>query len=331
MYGVKIAGTGSYLPEKIVTNLDFEKVIDTNDEWIRTRTGIIERRFVSEEQTTSDLAYEAAKKAIENANIDKNDVDLVVMCTFTPDYHFPATGCIVVDKLGINGTPAFDVEAACSGFVYGLAVGSQFIRTGMYKNVLVIGADANSRILDFQDRNTCILFGDGGGAVLLQPIKDDNSENKGVREFYMGSDGSGGKHLDMPAGGAKCPASHETVDNREHYLKMNGKEIFKFAVVKIPESINGVIANTDVKLEDLDHVVLHQANIRIMQHAAKKMGIPMEKMFVNLDKYGNTSAGTIPIALDEMNRSGKIKKGDNIVVLGFGGGLTWAASLITWE
>lgn len=323
--GVKIAGIGKYLPEKVMTNTDLEKIIDTSDEWIKTRSGIGARRIVAEGEATSDLAARAAEAALKSAGVTAEEIELIIVGTFSPDFMFPSTACIVQDKIGAKNAGAFDLQAACSGFVYALSVGAQFISSGTMKNVLVIGAEAVSRILDWEDRSTCVLFGDGAGAAVLQP-----SEENSLLSFCLGSDGSGGCHLDMPAGGSKLPASHATVDSRQHFLKMNGKEIFKFAVKIIGEASEKALDKAGLTFADVDIFIPHQANIRIIKSAAQKFGISMDKVVVNLDKYGNTSAATVPIALEEAVKEGRIQKGSVVLMVGFGAGLTWGSAVLRW-
>ena len=296
---VGILGTGSYVPEKIMTNDDLAKIVDTNDEWITVRTGIKERRIVDENEGTSDLAFRAAQRAIEDAGIDKNEIDLVIVATMTPDYGTPSTAALVQDKLGISAA-AFDLSAACTGFVYAYSAGHSFVKAGLYKKVLVIGAEAMSRVIDWTDRGTCILFGDGAGAVELL----------------------------VPAGGTKEPVSKEKIDNKDIYLKMNGREIFKFAVRVFPETVEDVLGQAGITADEVDLFIPHQANIRIIESIAKRFKQPIDKFFVNLNKYGNTSAGSIPIALDEAIKEGKLKKGDKFVATGFGGGLTYGSILV---
>lgn len=322
----KILGTGSYLPERVVTNFDLEKIIDTNDEWIRTRTGVSERRFLDEKQTTSDLAVEAAKKAMEMAGVTAEELDLIIVATLTSDMIFPSTACVVQDKLGASKAAAFDVVAVCTGFLYGMITAEKFIISGMYKRVLVIGAEAMTRVIDPQDRGTSIIFGDGAGAVIMGPSEDES----GILACELGADGSGGKYLNIPAGGAAMPASHETVDQRLHYVKMDGSEVFKFAVRTMNNSCMRVIEQAGLDLGDIDYFVPHQANIRIIDAAAKKLKLSMDKVHVNIDKVGNTSAASVPIALDEAVRQGKIKRGDIVLTVAFGGGLTWGSSIIKW-
>ncbi|MBP2640641.1 MAG: fabH 2 [Firmicutes bacterium] len=321
-----ILGIGSYIPEKIVTNKDLEKIMNTSDEWIVERTGIHERRVAADDQATSDLATEAARRALEDAGIGPDELDLIIVATVTPDMSFPSTACLVQNNLKAVNAAAFDLTAVCSGFVYGLAVGSQFIQTGLYKKVLVIGAEALSRIMDWTDRNTGMIFGDGAGAVVLGVT----SPGCGILGIHLGSDGSGGDLLKVSAGGSRLPASLDTVAKRQHFIYMNGKEVFKFAVKIMGDAANKALENAKLTAADIDCFVPHQANIRIVQSAAKRLGFPMEKVVVNVDKYGNTSAASIPIALDEAVKSGRIKNGNTILLVGFGGGLTWASSVIKW-
>lgn len=326
MRNVKILGTGSSLPEKIVTNFDLAEIVDTNDEWIQSRTGIKERRMATSEEQTSDFAAQASKRALEMAGLKAEDIDLVLVATMTPDMPFPSTACIVQDKIGATKASAFDLEAACSGFVYGVTVAKQFISTGFYDHVLVIGAETMTKILDFEDRNTCVLFGDGAGAVVLGPSDDES----GFLGMELGADGSGGDVLNMPGGGTLNPATEKTVKDRLHFLKMEGSEVFKFAVRIMGKASLNAIKKSDLTVDDIDFLVPHQANIRIISSAAKKLKLPMEKVHVNLDKYGNMSAASIPVALDEANRDGKIKTGDNVVLVGFGAGLTWGSCVVKW-
>ncbi len=326
MKNVKILGTGSSLPEKIVTNFDLAEIVDTNDEWIQSRTGIKTRRMATPEEQTSDFAAEASKRALEMAGVKAEDIDLIIVATITPDMPFPSTACLVQEKIGASKASAFDLEAACSGFVYGVTVAKQFISTGFYKHVLVVGAETMTKILDFEDRNTCVLFGDGAGAVVLGPSDDES----GFLGIDLGADGSGGVFLKMPGGGTLNPASENTVNDRLHYLKMEGSEVFKFAVRIMGKSSINAVKKSNLTVDDIDFLVPHQANIRIISAAAKKLKLPMEKVHVNLDKYGNMSAASIPVALDEAIRNEKIKKGDNVVLVGFGGGLTWGACVIKW-
>lgn len=325
--GIGIIGTGSFLPDKILKNCDLEKIVDTSDEWITARTGIRERRIIDEGEATSDLAIEASKKALEDAKLDPEDVDLIIVATMTGDMITPSTACIVQDRLGCKNAAAFDLSAACSGFVYGISMAYGLISSGVYKNVLLIGAEAMSRILDWEDRGTCILFGDGAGAAVISEVP----KGRGILGMELGSDGSGKDHLLIPAGGSRCPQSKETLENREQYLKMEGSEVFKFAVRKIDETCKSLLEKTNLKSSDIDLFIPHQANTRIINSAAKKLKIPKEKTFINLDKYGNMSAASIPVALDEALKQGRIEDGDNILLVGFGGGLTWGSSIIKWH
>jgi len=324
--GVGILGTGSYLPEEIITNKYLEKVVDTSDEWIRSRTGIEERRKVAKGEATSDLCFYAAKHAMASAGINAEELDLIIVATITPDMIFPATACLLQDKLGANKAAAFDVSAACTGFIYGLAVGSQFIATGMYDKVLVVAADALSTVVNPEDRNTCILFGDGAGACVLGPVEKD----KGILSLYLGSDGGGGELLYLPAGGSRKPASKDTLAQKEHFLRMSGNEVFKFAVRIMDDASMKVLDGAGLNKEDIDFLVPHQANIRIVEAAIKRLELPREQVYINLNKYGNMSGASIPVALDEAVRAGRINKGDVVLLVGFGAGLTWGSTLLRW-
>lgn len=321
-----ILGVGSYLPEKIISNFDLEKIMDTSDEWIRTRTGIKERRVADENEATSDLATKAALNAIKDANLTPEDIDLIIVATITPDMIFPSTACLVQANIKATKAACFDLEAACSGFIYGMTVAKQFIETNTYKHVLVIGAEALSRILDYEDRSTAILFGDGAGAVVMGSVNEG-----GVLSTNLGSDGNGKDYLNIPAGGSKNPASEETLKNRLHYVKMAGNDVFKFAVRIMQDASIKCVESANLYIQDIDYLIPHQANIRIIEASAKRLKLNMDKVYVNLDRYGNMSAASIPVALDEAYREGKIKKGDNIVLVGFGGGLTWGASVVRWS
>lgn len=324
--GIGIIGTGSFLPEKIMKNCDLERIVDTSDEWITSRTGIRERRILEEGKATSDMGIEASKKALEDAKLDPLDVDLVIVATMTGDMITPSTACIIQDKLGCKNAAAFDVSAACSGFIYGLSVAYGLIKSGVYKNVLLVASEAMSRILDWQDRGTCILFGDGAGAAVISEVP----EGRGILGLELGSDGSGKDNLLIPSGGSRSPVSQKTLDGREQYLRMEGSEVFKFAVRKIDETCKNLLKKTGLNSDDIDLFIPHQANTRIIDSAVKKLKIPKEKTFVNLDKYGNMSAASIPVALDEALKQGKISDGDNILLVGFGGGLTWGSAILKW-
>nr|WP_280956773.1 beta-ketoacyl-ACP synthase III [Acetohalobium arabaticum] len=321
-----ITGVGSYAPDKVLTNRDLEEMVDTSDEWIKSRTGIQERRIAKEETTTSDLAYKAAEAALDDADLAPEELDLILVATVTPDMVFPATGCLLQDRLNATDAAAFDLEAGCSGFVYGISVATQFVRTGAYDNVLVIGAETLSKIINWEDRNTCVLFGDGAGAAVIQPV-----ESRGILSTVLGSDGSGGDVLQIPAGGSKQPASLETVENNLHCIQMEGNAVFKFAVRAMGKGAVEALNEAGLEKEDVDFLIPHQANIRIIDGAAKRLNLSDDEVFVNLDKYGNTSAASIPIALDEAVEAGKIHSGDRVVIVGFGAGLTWAASVIEWS
>lgn len=323
---VGIIGTGSYVPENKVTNFDMEKIVDTSDEWIRTRTGIGARHFAAENETTSDMATKAAIKALEDAGVTADEIDMIIVGTITPDMMFPSTACLVQSKLGISGCAAFDLETACSGFIYGAEVARNFIAAGTYNKILVIGAEKMSSILNFEDRKTCVLFGDGAGAAVLAPVED----GKGILSSELGADGSKGMVLKVDAGGSKMPATAQTVADNLHYVTMDGSEVFKFAVRIMGSASERVIEKAGLTLDDIDFLVPHQANMRIIASAAKKLKLPMDKVHVNLTEFGNMSAASVPVALDEALRAGKIKAGDKTVLVGFGGGLTWGACAIQW-
>lgn len=323
---VGIIGTGSYLPDKIVTNQDLEKIVKTSDEWIADRTGIRERRIAEPGIATSDLAAAAAEKALHDAGVTADEIDLIIVATCTPDMSLPSTACLVQDKIKASKAAAFDLSAACSGFAYGLVVGSQCIKTGLYKKVLVIGAETLSRIIDWTDRNTCVLFGDGAGAVVLSEVP----AGYGILGVDLGAQGSGADFLKVPAGGSSSPATNETVIQRQHFVQMNGSEVFKFAVKVMGESAIKALDHAGLSNTDIDCLVPHQANMRIINSAAKRLKVPMEKVMINLDRYGNTSSATIPIALDEAIKCNKIKNDDIVVLVGFGAGLTWASCVIKW-
>ncbi len=323
---VGIIGVGSYVPEKILTNKDLEKIVETSDEWIVERTGIKERRIAEADIATSDLGARAAEKALLDAGISADEIDLIIVATATPDMLFPSTACLVQDKIKASKAAAFDLSAGCSGFAYGLSVGSQFIQTGLYKKILVIGAEALSKILDWTDRNTCVLFGDGAGAVVLGEVP----AGYGILGMDLGSDGSGGELLKIPGGGSRQPATAESVNARQHFLQMSGSDVFKFAVKIMGETAIKALDNAGLASEDIDCLIPHQANNRIIQSAAKRLKVPMEKVVVNVDKYGNTSSASIPLAMDEAIKDNKLKNGDIVVLVGFGAGLTWASCVMKW-
>jgi len=323
----QISGWGMYVPERVLTNADLARVVDTSDEWIVSRTGIRERHIVSDErETTATMAVRAARRALRVANLAPSQVDLVIVATTMPDYPFPATACLVQDALGAARAGAFDLSAACSGFIYALSVASSFIRSGSADHVLVIGSETLSRMADWTDRNTCVLFGDGAGAVVLSA----STERCGVLASELGSDGSGGELLIVRAGGSRAPANYNTVSNGEHYLRMNGREVFRFATTIMPKATEAVVRSAGWQLADLDLVIPHQANIRIIESSIKRLGLPPEKCFVNVERYGNTSAASIPIALCEAVAQGRVHPGDKLVLVGFGAGLTWAAAAVEW-
>ncbi|MGI6143250.1 MAG: beta-ketoacyl-ACP synthase III [bacterium] len=323
---VGIVGVGSALPEKIITNWDLEKMVDTSNQWITTRTGIKERRIADPETATSDLALMAGRRALERAGIGPEELDLVLVATTTPDMDFPSTACIVQAGLGAYNAAAFDLEAACSGFLYGLAIGEQFISSGVYETVLIIGAEVLSRIVNWSDRNTCVLFGDGAGACVLRPV----TAGKGILSHYLGADGRGGKLLQIPAGGSRLPASTVTVEQGLHYIEMQGAEVFKFAVRIMGEASLEALRRAGLAREEVDFLVPHQANHRIIMAAAKRLGLGLEQVIVNLDRYGNMSAASIPVALEEAVSEGRIRDGDNVLLVGFGAGLTWGAAVLKW-
>ena len=319
-----IRGTGSYVPSKVMTNADFEKVIDTTDEWIVQRTGIKERRVMGEGETTSSMALAAAKAALADAKVDAKDLDLIVCATVTGDMPFPATACFVQQGLGVTDIPAFDISAACSGFLYALSTGSQFIQTGTYRKVLVIGVDALSRYCDYTDRGSCILFGDGAGAVVLEPTLED----KGLLYSVLRAEGAGWDYINVPGGGTRHPASAQTLADRMHYVKMKGRDVYKFAVEKMQWLLGDCMEKCNLTVETVDMVVPHQVNLRIIDSAAQKYGFPMEKIYINIDRYGNTSAASIPLALDEARRAGLVRAGSTIIMVAFGAGLTWAGAVV---
>lgn len=323
---IVIKGTGKYVPEKSVTNDDLAKIVDTSDEWIYGRSGIKCRRIAAEGETTSDMALKASKAAIESAGLTPHDIDLVIVTTVNPDMLFPSTACILQAKLGIrNNIPCFDLEAACSGFVYGMEVATSMMASGRYKNALVVSSEKMSSMLDWQDRSTCVLFGDGSGAVVLSA---SDEENVGILGNVLGADGSDTAMLCMPAGGSAMPPSEYTVKNKLHYLKMDGREVFKHAVRIMQEKALEVLDLCGVTADDVALLIPHQANTRIIETVAKRLKIPSDKVYVNIRDYGNTSSASIPIALDEVVRDGRVKKGDMVLLVAFGAGLTWGATLI---
>lgn len=321
-----IAGIGRYVPARTMTNADLERLVDTSDEWIVSRTGIRERRIAEPDEASSDLAYEASKEALEDAGVPPEELDLIIVGTATPDMLFPATACLLQDRLGAKRAGAFDVSAACTSWAYAAAVAHGYVSSAQANTVLVVGAETLSKIINWKDRNTSVLFGDSAGAVVMKPCEPGN----GFLSFHLGSDGSGGSFIALPAGGSRLPASYETVERQQHYLTMNGREVFKFAVRCIPRAIEEAVKRAGLNIEDVDWFIPHQANIRIIDAAAERLQQPKEKFFVNVERYGNTSSASVPVALYEAVRSGRIKEGDVVVMVAFGGGLTWASCAIRW-
>jgi 3-oxoacyl-[acyl-carrier-protein] synthase-3 len=322
-----IIGWGKYVPTKVVTNEELAKTLDTSDGWIQARTGIRERRIASNKESTALMALHAAREAVETANINPRELDLIITATASPEYPFPATACLVQDGLGADHAGAFDLEAGCSGFVYGISTAAGMIRGGMYKTILVVGAETLSRFVDWKDRATCVLFGDGAGAVVLR-VSDKPG---GVLASVLGSDGSGGELLMVPGGGARNPAGPETVTSGMHYIRMNGHEVYRFATRVMVQATRQTAQQAGWSLDQVDLFIPHQANARIIDSASKTLKIPLDKFFVNIDRYGNTSAATIPIALCEALDEGRIKPGDRLLMVAFGAGLTWAACALQWS
>ena len=329
MLRAKISALGCYTPPDVLTNQDLERMVDTNDQWIVDRTGIRERHIASPEIATSDMAIAAGRCALAQRGVDPATLDAILVCTVTPDMFFPSTACLVQNALGARGAWGFDLIAACSGFVYGLTTGAHLVGAGTHKRVLVIGSDTMSRIIDYTDRATCVLFGDGAGAMLIEPTSDGDSE-MGFIDFVGEVDGSGGDYLKMPAGGSRRPASHETVDQRMHYVHQDGSQVFKYAVRKMYESGCTVLERNGFTVDDLALVVPHQANRRIITASAERMGIPLERVLINIDRYGNTTAGTIPLATRDAIEQGRLKKGDLVMFVAVGAGYTVGASLWRW-
>ncbi|MDI6756769.1 MAG: beta-ketoacyl-ACP synthase III [Endomicrobiia bacterium] len=323
--GVKIVSTGRYLPEKILTNEELSKIVETSDEWITTRTGIKERRIAAKGALSSDLGAEAAKIALTRAGLSGADIDMLICATITPDKIFPSTACYIQQKIGAAEVPAFDVSAACSGFIYALGVASGFIRSGAAKRVLIVGAEVLSKFTDWHDRSTCVLFGDGAGAMVLEAAEGGTDS---LLSLFIGADGQYAELLHIPAGGASAPATEETVKNRLHFMKMSGKEVFKVAVTKMAEAFEKALAKTNLKPSDINLLIPHQANMRIIDAVSRRLGFPMEKTYVNVHKYGNISAATTIVALDEALEEGRLNKGDTAALVAFGGGFTWGAAII---
>lgn len=322
-----ISSTGMYFPEKKVTNDEFAKTMDTSDQWIRDRTGIAERRFSAEGEVTSDMSAKAAMDCLDKGGVDPSEVDAIIICTVTPDMFFPATACLVQHKIKAVNAWGFDLSAACSGFVYGLATGTQFIESGRYKKVLVIGSDTMTSIVDFTDRATCVLFGDGAGAVLLEPSPDGEA---GILDFDLHTDGSGQEFLYMPAGGSLNPPSRETVDKGMHFVHQDGRTVFKFAVKYMTEVSEKLLERNRIAVEDMALVIPHQANMRIIKSISDRLGLREDQLGLNIEKYANTTAATIPTCLCEYHREGRLKKGDLVLVSSFGAGFTWGSALFRW-
>ncbi|GAB4276656.1 MAG: beta-ketoacyl-ACP synthase III [Candidatus Rifleibacteriota bacterium] len=322
-----ILGTGMNLPDNVVTNDDLAKIVDTSDEWIRTRTGIVERRQIPDGDSLFNLSLPAAKQALENAGLKPEDIDLIIFSTFTPDYQVPASACLIQNALGCTRAGAFDLQAACTGFVYGSSIACQYIATGTYNYVMVIGGDVTTRILDFNDRNSCVLFGDGVGAAIYGPSDNDTD---GVFDNLLGAIGSGAEYIMIKNGGSMHRPTVEAIQNREHYLTIHGKEVFKFSTKIVGDMIDEVLTRNNLTLDEVALIIPHQANIRIIESAAKRFNCPMDKFYVNIHKYGNTVAATIPIAIHEALVEGRIKQGDIVLLVGFGGGLTYGLLPIRW-
>lgn len=318
-----ITGVAGYVPDYVLTNEELSRIVDTNDEWITSRTGIKERRIMKE-GASSDMCVHAVNDLLKKTNTSPEEIDLVIVGTVTPDYTFPSTSNVLCDKTGMKNAWGYDLIAACSGFIYALATGSQFIETGKYKKVIVVGVDKMSSIIDYQDRATCVIFGDGCGAVMLEPTED----GMGIQDFILRADGSGRKFLLQPAGGSLNPPTIETIEQRLHYVKQEGQQVFKFAVTNMAEVSAEIMEKNNLKSEDVDWLVPHQANLRIIDATANRMGLPKEKVMINIQKYGNTTAGTLPLCLWDYEN--QLKKGDNIVLSAFGGGFTWGAVYLKW-
>jgi 3-oxoacyl-[acyl-carrier-protein] synthase III len=322
---VSITGIGSYAPQRVMKNDELAQIVDTSDEWIVERTGIRERRVAAPEEALSDLARPAAEAALGQAGLQASSVDLIIVATVTPDMLFPSTGAILADQLGAKDAAAYDLSAGCTGFVYALVQAHGMVASGLVDHALVVGGDVLSKVVDWEDRSTCVLFGDGAGAVVLERVTDG-----GFLGFELGADGSGGPQLYMPAGGSRAPATAETVAARQHYAKMNGREVFKFATRVLVDSAEKVLDECDVPVDEIDVYVPHQANVRIIDHARKKLGIPEERTVVNVDRFGNTSSGSIPLALGDAESDGRLKEGEMVLMTGMGAGLTWGSALIEW-
>ncbi|MDE0570203.1 MAG: ketoacyl-ACP synthase III [Verrucomicrobiales bacterium] len=328
-HSVTISGTGSYVPEKILTNHELEAIVDTSDEWIRSRTGIKERRIASDTQSTSDLATEAAKAAMEDANVSGEDIDLIIVATISPDAFFPATACYVQKNIGATNSLCFDVSAACSGFLYAMQIAESLILSGQRKTALIIGAEKLSSMVDWEDRNTCVLFGDGAGSAILT-VDENNDKGRKLLSSSLGSDGRQTDILHVPGGGSACPITLENADQKLNTIRMQGREVYKYAVNAMRRAAEDALQKYGLSSEDVDMVIPHQANLRIIEAITDRMSIPKEKTFINLTKYGNTSAAAIAIALDEANKTKSINEGDIVLLVAFGAGLTWASYLLKW-
>lgn len=325
-FNAGIIGTGSNLPEKVMTNFDLEKIVDTSDEWIRTRTGISERRIADDLTATSDIASKAALNALSDAGLKADEIDLIVVATVTPDMAFPSTACFVQKNIGAVNATAFDIGAGCSGFVYGLSIANGFIKSGIYKNVLVIGAETLSKVINWEDRNTCVLFGDGAGAAVVSRV----DEGTGIMSIKLGANGNHAGLITEPAGGSRMPVTQEVLDRKLNTIHMEGSEVFKLAIRTMGSVSEDVVKEAGLSVNELSLVIPHQANQRIIDGIFNRLNVPKERSHLNLDKYGNTSAASIPIALDEASRQGKLKKGDNLLMVAFGSGLTWGAATVKW-
>ncbi len=326
MRGSTITGIGRYVPRRVMTNHELEKIVETTDEWIVSRTGIRERRIAAPEEASSDLAFHAAQEALADAGVSPEQIDLIIVGTATPDMLFPATACILQDRLGSRNAGAFDVSAACSSWGYAAAVAHGYVASGLANTVLVVGAEVLSKFVNWKDRNTCVLFGDSAGAAVLRPCE----QGRGFLSFYLGADGSGGSLIAVPGGGSRIPASYDSVEQNLHVMQMNGREVYKFAVRCIPKAIEEAVQRAHVTIEDVDWFIPHQANIRIIDAAAERLGQPREKFFINVERYGNTSSASVPVALYEAVRTGRLKEGDLAVLVAFGGGLTWGSCAVRW-
>jgi 3-oxoacyl-[acyl-carrier-protein] synthase-3 len=323
--GISITGLGCHVPERVVTNAELAELVDTSDEWIRTRTGIRERRFARPEEALSDLALPAARAALDQAGVSGSDLDLIIVATVTPDMAFPSTAALLADKLGAGEAGAYDLSAGCTGFMYGLAQAFGMVASGLAQRSLVVGGDVLSKVMDFADRSTCVLFGDGAGAVVIEEVDDG-----GFLGFELGADGAGGIDLQLPAGGSRYPASADTVAHGQHYVQMNGRQVFKFATRVLVSSAETILDRCGLSIDDVDVYVPHQANVRIIDHAVAKLGIPEDRVVVNVDRYGNTSSASIPLALADAVAEGRVHRGDTVLMTGMGAGLTWGSAVMRW-